>query len=153
MIRHEAKQILKLFEGWRAEPYRDSLGNWTIGWGFTRTINGNYLTAVDQDTPKITKTASEWNLDALFGIAERDAQKVMGTYWHNITPNRQYILSMMCYQLGIGGLMGFKRMIEAIKHNKNAQAGKEMLNSLWYSQTPHRVEKMALMYQTNSLRL
>ena len=46
----------------------------------------------------------------------------------------------MIFQLGIEGQQKFKKMNCYIKKKEFFMAALEMKNSLWYSQTPNRVE-------------
>lgn len=53
------------------------------------------------------------------------------------------ILYEMAYQLGLGGLLKFKNMIKALYNRDYKTASLEMKDSLWYFQTPNRVEKLS----------
>ena len=55
---------------------------------------------------------------------------------------RSGILSMG-YQMGYEGVLGFKRMIDAMKHSDWDRAYSEALDSRWARQTPARAEEVA----------
>ena len=48
----------------------------------------------------------------------------------------------MIFQIGIKGVLKFKKMIKQIEDNNNHLAALEMMDSLWYLQTPRRVERL-----------
>ena len=50
----------------------------------------------------------------------------------------------MIFQLGIGNVMKFKKMIAALQEKDFETASLEMLDSRWASQTPSRAEKLSL---------
>jgi hypothetical protein len=50
-------------------------------------------------------------------------------------------LIIMTFQLGINGVKKFKRMMTALKA-KNREAIVQAKDSLWYRQTPNRVDDM-----------
>jgi len=56
---------------------------------------------------------------------------------------RQEVLIEMCFQLGIGGLLSFKRFLDAMRRGDFLEASCEMKDSRWYRQTPNRVEELA----------
>lgn len=62
--------------------------------------------------------------------------------------NRVSVLTEMAFQLGIGGVQKFKRMIAAIRDQDYETAANEMLNSSWHTQTPKRCEELARIMRT-----
>jgi lysozyme len=54
----------------------------------------------------------------------------------------------MAYQLGLTGLMKFKRFITAYDNRNYEEAAKEMLDSLWAKQTPNRASELAEQMET-----
>lgn len=57
-IPQEALEIVKFYEGFRANAYKCPSGIWTIGYGTTRYLNGNYVKEGD----KINKADAEFEL-------------------------------------------------------------------------------------------
>ena len=57
------------------------------------------------------------------------------------------VLIHMAYQMGVGGLLTFKRFLAALSEHNYELAVTEMLDSKWAKQTPKRVE-----YLTNYLK-
>ncbi|BCV03392.1 MAG: hypothetical protein CM15mV66_210 [uncultured marine virus] len=50
----------------------------------------------------------------------------------------------MVYQMGEGGVSKFKGMLSALRKGKYTDASDEMIDSLWYRQTPNRASELAL---------
>jgi lysozyme len=56
---------------------------------------------------------------------------------------RLAVLINMAFQLGIGGLLEFKRTLGSIDDGQYSEASMEMLDSLWAQQTPERAKRLA----------
>ena len=61
---------------------------------------------------------------------------------------RRDVLFEMCYQLGIVGVLKFKKMLAAIRDKDFAAASKAMLDSEWHKQTPERCKELAAIMLT-----
>ena len=48
----------------------------------------------------------------------------------------------MAYQLGVNGVLKFKKMIEALRSKDYKEASKQGLDSLWAKQTPQRANRL-----------
>ena len=48
----------------------------------------------------------------------------------------------MAYQLGVEGVMKFKKMIAALQNGDYDRAADEMADSLWAKQTPSRAQRL-----------
>ena len=73
-----------------------------------------------------------------FNKAYKDYTKYYGKKKYNITIEGIYI--EMIFQLGIKNQLKFKKMNNHIENNNFFMAALEMKNSLWYTQTPKRVD-------------
>ena len=51
----------------------------------------------------------------------------------------------MAFQMGLAGLLSFKRTLASIAAGDYEQASREMLDSKWASQTPKRAQRTAYM--------
>lgn len=58
---------------------------------------------------------------------------------------KQEILIEMSYQMGVNGVLKFKKMWVALKSGDYTEASKQMLDSRWAIQTPNRAKKLAEM--------
>ena len=56
---------------------------------------------------------------------------------------RQEVIFDLAYQMGVGGLLRFKKMWAAIESGDFETAGVELLDSRYAKQTPNRAEKNA----------
>lgn len=120
---------LRVDEGLRLTPYRDTRGVLTIGYG----IN------LDQG---ITRVEAEMLLEGR--VADRIGALTVTLPWFpTLAPARQRVLINMAYQLGVGGLLGFRHMLEALRRGDYELAADEMLDSDWARQTPARAQRLA----------
>ena len=123
---------IKRHEGLRLRPYRDSLGNASIGYGhYLRIpINENAaLTILRNDIANACLAA--YNLPAAVISAG------------GITEGRKEVLIEMIFNLGFHGVLGFKRMLKAIEKEDFDLAAREMLDSLWALQVKDRARELA----------
>ena len=129
-------RLLEIEEGYRAKPYLDSLGFPTVGIGKRIGPKGADLSNYQFTVSK--SIAYAW-LEEEVEIVEH----ALNSYrWFNkLDDDRKTILLSMGYQLGVAGLLGFKRMIEAIEIEDWEWAAYEAKDSLWYKQTAHRAAR------------
>jgi len=111
-------------EGFRSKPYQDHLGHWTIGHGFT-SLRENESRLVLQ--MKIMRIVS---------ILNRRVK-----WFEDADPVVQQVLAEMCFQVGLFGLLGFKKTLRYLSEKQYNQAADEMLDSLWARQTPNRAKR------------
>ena len=131
-------------EGYRQNPYRDHLGNWTVGYG--TLIKGwplskpnvgdllDYLT--DKENHRL------W-LDQAIAQAQHAAEHYAHVVWGTLTPLRKMVLTEMAYQLGATGLADFIKTREFVNAQQFNRAAAEMLDSRWAEQTPERARRLA----------
>lgn len=87
--------LIKSFEGWRANAYRDSVGVWTIGYGHTSMAGPPKVTS----NLKITKAEGE---DMLQHDLQKYAKAVDDAITVSLTPNQFGALVSFCYNVGPG---------------------------------------------------
>lgn len=121
---------LKRDEGLRLKPYRCSEGKLTIGIG--RNI---------QD---VGITEEEANILLANDIlrCERDLDTRL-PWWRNLSPRRQDALLNMCFNLGIGRLMNFRKMLGALERGDWHEAAAQALDSRWARQVGARANRIA----------
>jgi len=121
---------IKYHEGFRQKPYIDTVGKITIGFGRNLQDNG----------------ISKEEADFMFkNDLNRCVNLLSGHQWYVIQPqNVKDALLNMCFNLGIGGLLKFKKMIKALEEKNYTQAAIEALNSKWASQVGQRAKDVAL---------
>lgn len=123
-------QRLLRHEGIRLRVYKDSLGKITIGVGRCLETEG-----ISEDEAMIMLQ------NDIDDVKEAVAQ--VFPWMLGLDDARKDVLYEMAFQLGIGGLQGFPKMIVAIRDHDYKTASKEMLNSAWHIQTPGRCEELA----------
>lgn len=137
-------------EGLRLKVYKCPANKNTIGVG--RNIDGNPLTpqevmalgATQDDILAghvITKDQAMLLLDN--DIAQCAKQlDAKCAWWRGRSQSVQDGLANMAFQLGIGGLLKFQRMLSALHAGDYATAKKEARDSTWYEQTPERAGRV-----------
>lgn len=141
-----AAPSIRRHEGYREIPYRDHLGNWTVGHG---------ILLESMPCPHVHRTVGEF-LDWLtdpnvhegwfekrYHEAERGAKAFAGDAWSGLSEARQNVLIEMCYQLGYPRLSGFVKFREALHRGHWIEAREQMLDSKWARQTPNRALGLA----------
>ena len=120
---------IKREEGFRGNPYKDHLGYPTIGYGTKLPIN---------------EEEAELLLEHRFKKMQKDLNaRIEKRYGKIALPNEVWeILDHMAYQLGVGGVMRFKKMLSAIVKGDYRLASEEGLDSRWAKQTPGRAKRL-----------
>lgn len=124
------KQLVE-HEGERLFPYRDSVGKLTIGIG--RNL----------DDKGITHAEARYMLRNDIFECERKLKEL--SIWDQISEIRQRVLLDMCFNMGMIGLLGFKRMFEALRLQDYDKAAEEMIKSRWARQVGGRAVRLAAM--------
>jgi len=128
-------EYVKKHEGLRTSPYLDTEGKLTIGIGHCLDTK-----------PISTRTALSLFEDDCMDV-ERDLTKLV--YDFDKLPDRaQMVLFDMVFQLGPGGVQGFKKMLLAIQERDWDKAADECLDSKYHRQTPSRCEENAQMLRS-----
>ena len=132
---NKLKTRIKKHEGFRNKVYLDQLGHPTIGYGHL----------VRKEDKFIAK--KKYSKKLLLGFFEKDFNKALHNfnyYYSNfkMKKNLQEVLIEMIFQLGIKKTLKFKKFNFYLKSLKPHLAALEMINSLWYLQTPKRVDNL-----------
>lgn len=112
--------MLYRHEGLRLKPYRDTVGKLTIGVG--RNLDDKGIT--EQEATYLLRHDIDETWNALGKIPA----------FKSLSRQRQAALVDMAFNLGIAGLMGFKRMWAALEAGDFETAAAEMLDSKWAKQ-------------------
>ena len=116
---------IKAEEGFSAVVYKCTEGFDTIGYGTKMPI---------------TKEEAELLLE--HRLKAMKAQLTSYLYDLDIKPEAWDILFNLAYQLGVNGVLKFKKMIEALRVKNYKEASKQGLDSLWAKQTPNRANRL-----------
>ena len=136
---------LKLDEGYSDTPYYCSEGFPTVGFG--RKIGGKNERLPDYTTNECNELG--WVERCVKEI--QDELKDLIAVFTKLDSVRQAVLINMAYQLGVVGLCKFQKTIGLIEDCFFEAASKEMLSSLWASQTPERAGRMANMMKCGKI--
>ncbi len=128
------KPLLKKHEGLRLKPYRCSEGKLTIGYGHNLDANG------------ITQEDADRMLHNDILLCTLELNKML-PWWSSHPENVQQVLVNMCFNLGINGLLEFKRSLGYIRDQKYSAAAVELKKSKWYGQVGSRADELIVMLQ------
>ena len=164
MDKQKLMTALEIDEGLRLYPYKCSAGKYTIGCGRNFEdnpfsidelifigIKGRTFDAILEELNKkgITRGDALW-------LLERDVDKVYAQLkkqfsWFESKPDVvQRVLCNICFNLGLGGLLKFKKTLEFIRLEKYEEAAKEMLDSLWSRQVGSRAIRLSNLLRTQT---
>ena len=128
----ELLKEIKRHEGFEPRVYKCTEGVDTIGYGFA--IKDLHL---DEDIAEL--------------ILMRKIQKlleriIVAFSWFENSPEEvKFVVTNMCYQLGVRGFSKFKQTIYYLETEQYEEASLEMLDSLWAKQTPNRAKELSEM--------
>jgi lysozyme len=127
---------VKQAEGFRAMPYRDTVGVETIGYGCALSIGWPEPLAA-----AVCKLQLE--------LAETEcASKIAG--WADLNVMRQSVLIEMAFNLGYFKLSQFHGLMAAIKVQDWKAAADAMLDSRWAMQVKGRAVRLARLMETGT---
>lgn len=140
-------KVIAFEEGFRAKPYKDSLGYPTIGYGI-KLANKN--ANIDNFECEIPEPVARLWLE--YHASKEEARLCKYSWFIDQRKDVQDILVSMCYQLGLSGLLGFKNMIKALSVNDIGTAATEALDSKWArSDSPNRAQRHARVIKGESI--
>lgn len=123
-------EMLARHEGFEGKPYKCTSGKVTIGYGF------------NLDDWPLTPSECLPILESRMRRVRADLANRL-SYFFALPDEAQAVLVNMAYQMGVGGLLGFKRFLSALQARKYEDAYHEMCQSRWHQQTPSRAKELA----------
>ncbi len=127
MMNNLIEQI-KHDEGFVGNPYDDSLGIPTIGYG----------TKLPLDEKEASMLLEKRLMDVVYEI-ENNVD-----FFSDLPKEAQDIILNMAYNMGVPRLMKFKKMWKALSERDYREASKEMVDSRWYNQVGQRANELVL---------
>jgi len=124
----ELLEEIKINEGFVGTVYKDTEGFDTIGYGTKLPLS-----------KEEAEVLAEMRLKAKIKELEQKEPFV-----NKLPLDKQEVVVEMSYQMGVNGVLKFKKMWKALKVEDYDTAAKEMLDSRWYVQTPNRAMKLSL---------
>lgn len=125
-------------EGFSAIVYKCPAGYPTVGYG--RNLD-KYPLEPGESIPVGKEEAKAWTLKRAEAIYNELSLKIDS--FKDLTPTRQAVLIDMAYNLGVGGLLGFKRALRALAERDYEKAYLEILDSRYARQTKTRAKRNA----------
>src|SRR5690554_4583321 len=136
MITELAKKLIHENEGDRLTVYRDPVGILTIGRGRNLEDRG------------ITQDESDYLLRN--DIAEaHDRLSDEFAFFARLSDPRRLVLMDMYHNLGLKGLLGFRKMLTALQHGDYDTASDELMNSRYWNQVGVRAQRNYCMIRYN----
>lgn len=126
---------LKRHEGIRLKPYRCTAGVLSIGYG--RSL----------ETKGITLYEAEILLNHDVGAVVSSLKNEL-IFWERLDHVRQEALINMAFNIGVTGLMKFKKTLSMIAGGDYLDASIEMLDSKWAIQVPKRAKELSEQMET-----
>lgn len=152
---NEAVQRLCLHEGIRLQPYRCPASYLTIGVG--RNLETNPPTA--EEIKVIGDYRSGITKNAAFFLLRNDIKRVEAEcadripFWKQLSAERQYALVDMAFNLGIAGLLKFKKMLGYMGVGNYTQAATECLASKYAKDVGERAVRIARLIEKGVWKL
>lgn len=131
--RNNLREMLKTSEKLSLKPYRCPAGYLTIGYGHNLEVH------------EITREEAEQFLDKDMKSAENQCRARLPFNFDELEDVRKAVLVDMCFNMGIGGLLGFRKALAAIAEKNWIRASAEMLDSKWAVQVGGRAATLANM--------
>lgn len=126
-----------LDEGFRSDPYLDTVGVATIGYGATKVL-GKPVLLTD---PPIDEPTARQILHMDLWTACKDAQDLFPRF-DDMNSVRQEVLVNMSFNLGKYRLGGFTKLLFAAESLDYAAMADHMRNSKWFGQVGARGERL-----------
>jgi len=124
------KGELKRDEGFEPRVYTCSAGKQTIGYGW------NFE---DNDLPvRIANELLE------YAIMEKIVQLSNHQWFCELDDARKKLITNMAFNIGVNGVLRFKKMIAAIEAKDYDLAADEMKDSKWYKQVGDRAKRLVV---------
>jgi lysozyme len=119
--------LIKKHEGFNGMPYNDSLDIPTIGYGTKLPLD-------EEESELLLKHRLNKKINELIELEP---------FYKELPQTVRVVIADMAYQLGVGGVLKFKKMWSALKNRDYQKASEEMLDSKWAKQTPKRAKELA----------
>ena len=127
---------IKMEEGDKARMYKCPAGKWTIGAGINLEA---------QEMPQHIRDMWLRHIIDKRHISLRENENIPYPNFDKpfVISDVDLVLLDMSYQMGVSGLLGFKKMLAAIEAGDYQLAADELLDSSYAQQTPNRANRNA----------
>jgi lysozyme len=121
---------LKRMEGLRLDPYRDTMSHWTVGYGHNL-----------ETTPISRAAALHILMDDVVATETELALKI--PFWHDLSYRIQDVLINVAFNLGVEGLLKFKKTLFFLAAKQWENAADELLDSQAARDLPGRYKELS----------
>lgn len=152
-------EMLRFDEGEKLQVYKDTEGYWTVGIGHLLTKNPSKEQAIaclDKELNRVTsgvisKSESEQLFNQDISRALQDiSRSELSSIYIQMNGHRRAALVNMVFQLGLAGVLKFRKMIQYLKVGNYEAAADEGLDSKWARQTPNRARRVTEVIRTGT---
>lgn len=133
------KSDLMRDEALRLEPYHDTAGKLTIGYG--RNLDDNGISEAEAEAMLVND---------MVGILD-DLDRAF-PWWRTLPEPAARALANMAFNLGLPRLKGFVKMLDALMFEEFNRAANEALDSRWAGQVGSRAPRIAALYRSANRR-
>ena len=124
-----ARDNLKEDEGFRSKPYKCTAGRLTVGYGTNLDVGISQAQA---------EAIMVYEVERLFTMLASNLK-----FFNRLKPKQRVGLVNMAYQLGLNGLLGFKKALAALEQGSLKKAEVEFYDSKWAkSDSPARAKRV-----------
>lgn len=151
---NEIMQRFAFHEGVKLQPYKCPAGHLTIGIGRNLEANpiaGDEAEVVGDWQHGITRNAAFYLLRKDLLRCRQECRENI-PFWSNLDIERKYALLDMCFNLGIKGLLKFKKMLAAMEIGDYRGAAKECLCSKYAKDVGARARRIARTIEKGEFR-
>ena len=144
-VKEQNIKYAKISESFKKYPYKCPAGKWTIGFGFN--IEDNPIPKFIEDGnlwhegQELSLNVAEQWLDYLIDATISELKTAIPEF-DDLEDYIQFVLTDMCYNMGITKLLGFKKMLHAMVDGNRARTVIEMIDSKWFEQVKSRAIKL-----------
>jgi lysozyme len=145
---------LKIDEGFRSLQYLDTVGVWTIGYGYNLEANPLRLSPSVIRNLKDTGISRELATELLNNMVQKTERLLCRAFpWIvKLDAARQAVLLNMAYNMGVSGLSKFTGTLQAVETGNYKLASVRMLQSKWAKQVGERAKRLATLMETGEFK-
>ena len=155
MISDKLIEHVKKYEGFKAKPYVDTVGKWTVGYG--RNIEDNPLSVnevvelfqhISWDSLRSAEVwAEDLMADDLANVQEELQRNLV--FFNGLHDYEKLVLMDLGFNVGVPTLLKFKGMLHALDNDDSITASYELMNSRYAVQTKRRAAANARILANN----
>jgi len=141
---------LKRHEGYRSRMYLCTAGKETIGYGYNLKANPLHLSSLEISNAYkngINEVEAERILKLMVSKCIDQLEEAI-PFINKLDTVRQDILINMCFNMGLVGLLKFKKTLQLIEAGDYAKASVEMLASKWSKDVGNRALELSTQMKT-----